>query len=108
MGIYTMEEHVILRIPPDLRPHFDAELEDTTFVDCEFHLYDPENMFLTYKKQNYKITKIKLPCIMESQKTFDAKQHYKINNISTMFVVWPQNFTEEEIKNKTEIYECSG
>lgn len=103
-----MEEHVILRIPDTLRIQFDKEIEERGYPDCEFDFKDPKNIGFKYRGIKYKASTVPLPCILESQKTFDKNQYYKINDVAHMIVVWPNDFTEVEIEHFSKIYSSSG
>lgn len=102
------EEHIILRLPDVLRTHFDKDIEEKGYPDCEFDFRDPKNAIFKYKGVKYQASVISLPCIIESQKTFDGQQFYKTNDVTCMIAVWPKNYTQVEINHYTKIYSASG
>lgn len=103
-----MEEHAILRIPEELKESSNKELDEDGFVDCNFDFTDENNMIVEDKNKKYRASIIFLPCIIESQKSFDDNQFHKINDFSKMIAVWPENFTDVEINQYTMIYSSSG
>lgn len=103
-----MEEHAVLRIPEELKASFDKEIDENGYPNCSFNFNESSNSTMLYRGKLYKISKISLPCILESQKTFDNNQFYKVSDISTMIVVWPIEFTDDEIEYYKKVYACSG
>lgn len=94
-----MEQHFILRLSDELKDKIDL-------TEASLESIDTERVQLTYKNQTYPGIVIKLPCIIESQKTLDKKQYYKVNDISTMIVIYPNN--NFDIINERRILELSG
>ncbi|WUR03487.1 transcription initiation factor TFIID subunit 7 (TAF7) [Vairimorpha necatrix] len=94
-----MEQHFILRLKDELKDIID--LKESTLESL-----DHEMVQLVYKNKKYPGIIVKLPCIMESQKTLDKKQFYKISDISRMVVIFPHNDFDFEKERK--MYEMSG
>lgn len=94
-----MEQHFILRLPEELK----GKIELT---EASLESIDTDRVQLTYKNRIYPGIIIKLPCIIESQKTLDKKQYYKICDISTMIVIYPEN--NFDLISERRMYELSG
>ncbi|KAJ3044101.1 hypothetical protein HDV00_003205 [Rhizophlyctis rosea] len=84
-----IEEHFILRMPPGqpaktLREKVSArEVPEDVF----FKFVDSRRAEFHMGEQNFQAKLVDLPCIIESQKTLDSKQFYKIADICQMLVV---------------------
>ncbi|CAO3656365.1 unnamed protein product [Mucor hiemalis] len=67
------EEHLIFRVPEDVK----------------LNLKDNRKGHFTFEGRKYDVTLVDLPTIIESQKTLDKKQFYKVADISQMMLVDP-------------------
>ncbi|KAI8073138.1 TAFII55 protein conserved region-domain-containing protein [Gongronella butleri] len=85
----TLEEHLILRVP-------EGEMADKLHdyvkrreipEDVKLHFKDSRRGNFFMDGQRHDVTLVDLPTIIESQKTLDKKQFYKIADISQMLVV---------------------
>ncbi|KAK6089846.1 hypothetical protein P3W45_001194 [Vairimorpha bombi] len=94
-----MEQHFILRLSDELKDKIDL-------TEASLESIDTERVQLTYRNKTYPGIVVKLPCIVESQKTLDKKQYYKVNDISTMIVIYPDN--NFDIVNERRMLELSG
>ncbi|CAG8591021.1 2295_t:CDS:2 [Paraglomus occultum] len=88
-----VEEQFILRlqIPEEDREKFREQVRNRHYVDDIAILFkDPRHAIFKFNDQKYSARLVDLPCIIESQKTFNNKQFYKIADICQMLVVeWP-------------------
>ncbi|CAG8564588.1 4889_t:CDS:2 [Paraglomus brasilianum] len=88
-----VEEQFILRlqIPEEDREKFREQVRSRHYVDDIAILFkDPRHAIFKFNDQKYSARLVDLPCIIESQKTFNNKQFYKIADICQMLVVeWP-------------------
>ncbi|KAI9205152.1 TAFII55 protein conserved region-domain-containing protein [Polychytrium aggregatum] len=84
-----IEEHFILRMAPG--PDNDALREAVRsrepLDDLSFRFHDSRRTTLQYRGNRYSAKLVDLPCIIESQKTLDSKQFYKVADICQMLVV---------------------
>ncbi|KAJ3050423.1 hypothetical protein HK097_008619 [Rhizophlyctis rosea] len=100
------EEHFILRMPPG-EPA--AKLREAVKArdipeNVSFAFADNRKGTFQLGDKTFQTKLVDLPCIIESQKTLDAKQFYKIADISQMLVVedkpaqprYPQHQQQEE------------
>ncbi|KAG9296012.1 hypothetical protein G9A89_011864 [Geosiphon pyriformis] len=85
-----IEEHFILRVPfpgkflEKFKMHVKNRLP---FEDLSITFKDPRHAVFSFDKQKYSARLVDLPCIIESQKTLNNKQFYKIGDVSQMLVV---------------------
>ncbi|KAI9325131.1 TAFII55 protein conserved region-domain-containing protein [Obelidium mucronatum] len=84
-----VEEHLILRVQ---NVELAAKLKQLAknrepMDDISIHFSGPRKASFKYAKDKYPATLVDLPCILESQKTWDNRQLYKICDISQMLVV---------------------
>ncbi|CAG8534068.1 7739_t:CDS:2 [Ambispora gerdemannii] len=95
------EEHFILRIsglPQESQEKFREQARKRhVFDDLSILFKDPRHAIFSYDKEKYSARLVDLPCIIESQKTLNNKQFYKIADISQMLVV------ESSISNESEL-----
>lgn len=103
-----MEEHAILRIPEDLQSLFEEDIEINGFPNCKFKFSEVKKIELEYKNETYSASLVDLPTFIESHKSLDCNQLYKSNKISKMIVIWPKEFTQDQIDHHLKIYENSG
>lgn len=103
-----MEEHVILRVSEELQSSFTDEIETNGFPNCIFKFIDDNKIELEYKNKTYRASLIDLPTFIETHKSLDGNQLYKINNVSRMIVVWPSDFNQKQIDHHVKIYTNSG
>lgn len=87
-----MEEQVILRLPPHLAEQLNALVaKDSLPEDC-IQLVPPEkygsrHISFVFNGVSYPSKIVDLPCIVETQKTFDKSAYYKSGDICQMVVV---------------------
>ncbi|KAF7727415.1 hypothetical protein EC973_007579 [Apophysomyces ossiformis] len=85
----AVEEHLILRVPPgDMcdRLHDYVRRREIP-EDVKLHFKDNRRGYFQFGGRKYDTTLVDLPTIIESQKTLDKKQFYKIADISQMLLV---------------------
>ncbi|KAJ3024218.1 hypothetical protein HKX48_004491 [Thoreauomyces humboldtii] len=87
-----VEEQFILRMPAGEEADKLRDAVSTREIPEDFSLVfqDPRRATLSLGPQKYSAKLVDLPCILESHKTFDNKQLYKITDISQMLVVEDQ------------------
>ncbi|KAJ3202871.1 hypothetical protein HDU82_007017 [Entophlyctis luteolus] len=91
-----VEEHLILRVE---NPLLARTLKELVPWPCCF-LFPADSQFLpdarkgtlSFDGTKYPATLVDLPCIIESQKTWDNRQLYKICDISQMLIVSEEGF----------------
>ncbi|KAI8343354.1 TAFII55 protein conserved region-domain-containing protein [Chlamydoabsidia padenii] len=85
----TIEEHLILRLPEgemcDKLHEYVKKREIPE--DIKLNFKDNRRGYFYFDGQRHDLTLVDLPTIIESQKTLDKKQFYKIADISQMLVV---------------------
>ncbi|CAD26571.1 hypothetical protein [Encephalitozoon cuniculi GB-M1] len=94
-----MEQQFILRLHESIKHVVD--LGNSTIDIC-----DDRSVVLTHNNKKYPGIVVRLPCIVESQKTMDSRQHYKVADISTLVVVYPDD--SFDFDKEREMYELSG
>lgn len=82
-----MEDHFILRLPSKLRAEVEEEMQRAAPPTSEVEVRSDGLIFYKHRNKRYETQVVKLPCIVESYKTFDNKQFCKIADISTLIVV---------------------
>ncbi|ORY52960.1 hypothetical protein BCR33DRAFT_845225 [Rhizoclosmatium globosum] len=84
-----VEEHIILRIQnaPLAAKLKDLAVKREPMDDLSILMHGPRKGTLKYSNDKFPATLVDLPCIIESQKTWDNRQLYKICDISQMLVV---------------------
>lgn len=94
-----MEQQFILRLHESIRNTIDLE-------EAVVDIPDSRSAVLTHGGRKYPGIVVRLPCIVESQKTIDSRQYYKIADISTLVVIYPHsNF---DFEREREMHELSG
>ncbi|KAG2177558.1 hypothetical protein INT44_008070 [Umbelopsis vinacea] len=93
----AIEEQFILRMPPGeacnkLR---DMVRKRDVTDGVKFYFKDPRHGHFYIDGQQFDTKLVDLPTIIESQKTIDQKQLYKVADISQMLLVEPHNSQEE-------------
>ncbi|KAJ3098043.1 hypothetical protein HK100_005197 [Physocladia obscura] len=93
----TLKELVKTRDNPDLE-----KLSIRFHAPKKVHTQDARKGTLSYDNSQFSTTLVDLPCIIESQKTWDNRQLYKICDISQMLIVsdtptLPKDTTDEYV-----------
>lgn len=103
---YTYEEQFVLRLPPSLATQLQDELaESNQPEDLVITFTDARRASVVLHGRPLVGVLLDLPAIIESHKTVDRSQYYKIADISQMLLVMvPGPETEEQIKE----YEALG
>ncbi|KAG5859667.1 TATA associated factor domain-containing protein [Encephalitozoon hellem] len=94
-----MERQFILRLHEAIKHVVD--LKSSTLDVCS-----DKSVALTHNGKRYPGIIVRLPCIVESQKTMDSRQHYKVADISTLVVVYPHDGFDFD--REREMHELSG
>lgn len=94
-----MEQQFILRLHESIRHVVDLK-------ECTIDMPDGQSAVLTHKTQRYPGIVVRLPCIVESQKSMDSKQYYKIADTSTLVAIYPDE--SFDLDREREILELSG
>lgn len=94
-----MEQQFILRLHETIKHVIDLN-------EATIDIIDGRTVTLTYKNKKYPGIIVKLPCIVESQKTVDDKQYYKVSDISTLIVIYPDG--DFDFETEKEMHELSG
>lgn len=83
------EEHIILRMMPGEAADELKQVLNAGDVDDNLQMIwrDQRHAVLTVKNRQYDARLVELPCIVESLKTLDNRQMYKIADICQMLVV---------------------
>ncbi|KAI8807595.1 TAFII55 protein conserved region-domain-containing protein [Cladochytrium replicatum] len=83
-----IEEHLILRMPRDENASKFREAVKTRQLppDLSMTFTDSRHGYLKVYGQKYGLKLVDLPCIIETQKTFDNKQFFKSADIAQMIV----------------------
>ncbi|KAL1931387.1 hypothetical protein VTP01DRAFT_9529 [Rhizomucor pusillus] len=93
----TIEEHLILRMPQDemcerLREYVrKREIPE----DVKMQFKDSRRGHFYIDGKRYNVTLMDLPTIIESQKTLDKKQFFKVADISQMLLVEPETAPDD-------------
>lgn len=103
-----MEEHIILKLPDELQVIFDQEIKQFGAPKCSFNFTNPNKIQLESKGKLYQGALIRLPCFLETHKSLDGSQLYKMNEVKHMIVIWPKNFDEKQKEHFIKIYSNSG
>ncbi|KND01768.1 uncharacterized protein SPPG_03559 [Spizellomyces punctatus DAOM BR117] len=84
-----VEEHFILRMPSGEPAEKLREAVKAREIPEDFNVtfYDPRRATFRLGADSYRAKLVDLPCIIESHKTLDNKQFYKVADISQMLVV---------------------
>ncbi|KAI9314491.1 TAFII55 protein conserved region-domain-containing protein [Dichotomocladium elegans] len=85
----AIEEHLILRMPQgELADKLREQVRKREISDdVKLHFRDSRRGYFFLDGKRYDTTLVDLPTIIESQKTLDNKQFYKIADISQMLIV---------------------
>ncbi|KRH94059.1 Transcription initiation factor TFIID, subunit TAF7, partial [Pseudoloma neurophilia] len=83
-------------------------IEKFGYPNCKFSFFNDKNIEMEYNDQKYRTTLLKLPTFIESHKSLDGTQLYKINNINKMLVIWPQEYDQQEIDQHIKNFQNSG
>ncbi|AFN82985.1 TATA-binding protein-associated factor [Encephalitozoon romaleae SJ-2008] len=94
-----MERQFILRLHETIKHVVD--LKSSTLDVC-----NDKSVVLVHNGKRYPGIIVRLPCIVESQKTMDGRQHYKVADISTLVVVYPHG--DFDFDKEREMHELSG
>jgi transcription initiation factor TFIID subunit 7 len=94
-----MEKQFILRLHESIRHTMDLS-------EARIDILDSKSVVLHYKNKEYPGVVARLPCVVESQKTMDGKQYYKIADISTLVAIYPH--TNFDFDRERELLETSG
>ncbi|KAI8920568.1 TAFII55 protein conserved region-domain-containing protein [Entophlyctis helioformis] len=85
-----VEEHLILRLPPAMADGLRERIKRRDVPqDLLLSFDDARHGLLKHGSATHKTRLVDLPCIVESLKTIDNKQFYKVANIAQMIVVEP-------------------
>lgn len=88
---HPQEEHLILRLPssdPIAKEFREIAKKRLPFPqDFEIQFKDSRHGVFKWKGENLLVKLVDLPCIIESQKTIDRKQFYKVADICQMIKV---------------------
>ena len=88
---YSREEHCILRMPPSdpltVRLREIVKRRHEFPLDFEIQWKDSRHGVLKFEGETLLAKLVDLPCIIESQKTFDRRQFTKVADISQMIVI---------------------
>ncbi|KAJ3346604.1 hypothetical protein HDU83_002850 [Entophlyctis luteolus] len=91
-----VEEHLILRVENPLLARTLKELvhskDPAALEKLAIRFADARKGTLSFDGTKYPATLVDLPCIIESQKTWDNRQLYKICDISQMLIVSEEGF----------------
>ena len=86
--ITPVEEHVILRLDPALAQRVQNQINQEGYPkDLQINFNSSRTAIIAFQELEREAILVDLPCIIESQKTIDKKQFYKINDICQMLVV---------------------
>lgn len=88
---YPIEEQIILRVPPKLQEIAKKISNSEEVEDFTIKFTGSRNAIVQVAGVDYNAVLVDLPCLIESQKTMDKKQFYKICDISQMLVVLDEN-----------------
>jgi transcription initiation factor TFIID subunit 7 len=82
-----LEEQFVLRVPPEVAKQIHHMMKDNDLDDIEFSFTDPRNGKFTIEGQDYKLSLLDLPCVVETHKTLDMRSYYKSGDIGQMLLV---------------------
>ncbi|CAJ0636591.1 645_t:CDS:2 [Entrophospora sp. SA101] len=102
------EEQFILRLslPADIKQRFRAKIKDKKIENVVKIVFkDPRRAIFTFENKDYNARLVDLPCIVESQKTFNGGQLYKIADICQMLIVEGEEFTENTESSNIDEFE---
>ncbi|KAM0672441.1 hypothetical protein CWI42_012030 [Ordospora colligata] len=94
-----MEQQFILRLHESIRHVVDLK---ESLIDIQSN----GKVVLTHKLKKYPGIIVRLPCIVESQKSMDNRQYYKVADISTLVIVYPHDGFDFD--REREIHEMCG
>jgi transcription initiation factor TFIID subunit 7 len=94
-----MEKQFILRLHESIRHIVDLR-------EATLDITSGKSVVLRHRSKEYPGIVVRLPCIVESQKTMDGKQYYKVADISTLVVVYPHS--DFDFDRERELLETSG
>ncbi|KAH9412304.1 transcription initiation factor TFIID [Ordospora pajunii] len=94
-----MEQQFILRLHESIRHVVDLK---ESLIDIQSN----GKAVLTHKLKKYPCIVVRLPCIVESQKSMDNRQYYKVADISALVVVYPHDGFDFD--REREIHEMCG
>ncbi|KAJ3193032.1 hypothetical protein HK101_005552 [Irineochytrium annulatum] len=102
-----LEEHVVLRITnPALLAAVRTKVKDNTVDEhVKIVFEDQRHAIFHFDNVSYPAKLFDLPCIIESQKTFDNKQMFKICDICQMLVVEPPDPPPKSKSRPTEDFQ---
>ena len=94
-----MEEQILLRVPPEIAARLHRLIEEgkasssssspTSTSSISLTLNPSRRGVLHLDKSSYDGTLVDLPCIIETQKTFDNIAYYKSADIAQMLILHP-------------------
>lgn len=92
----AIEEHMIFRVPEGDMCNRLHELVKKREIpeDVKIHFKDNRKGYFVFEGRKYDVQLVDLPTIIESQKTLDKKQFYKVADISQMLLVDPTSGSE--------------
>ncbi|KAK2952374.1 putative transcription initiation factor TFIID subunit 7 [Blattamonas nauphoetae] len=96
---FQLEKQFILRAPPKVADSIREKIHKCTTgepgdpFNISFINHDPHHAHVEIDNQRYPATLVNLPCIIESQKSFDNKTFFKTADISQMLIVHEQDET---------------
>lgn len=89
---YTYEEQFVVRFPPAAAAQIRRELcAQQQPEDLKIVFSDERHASVTVHGRRYAAVLLDLPTILETQKTFDRAQYYKIGDISQILLVLPDD-----------------
>lgn len=103
---YTYEEQFIIRFPPSVAAELREELaESSQPEDLSITFTDSRRAQVVFHGRNLLGVLVDLPTILETHRTFDRSQYYKIADICQMLLVMPDS---PETQAKIKWYESNG
>ncbi|XP_029166579.1 transcription initiation factor TFIID subunit 7-like [Nylanderia fulva] len=106
-----MEEQFILRVPEGLKSEMENEIRNKGYIqNSSIEILENNRAIFKYKDSEHQGVIVRLPCIIESHKTLDCKQYYKVSDVSTMIYILPKEIegAESEIETRIKLIELSG
>ncbi|KAF9763081.1 Transcription initiation factor TFIID subunit 7 [Nosema granulosis] len=94
-----MEHHFILRFSKGFR-------ENVNLHESKIERLDNDRVKLFYKNKSFPGIVVPLPCVVESQKTLDNKQFYKVCDVSTLIVIYPDD--QIDLDKERQLLSLSG
>lgn len=105
---YTYEEQFIIRFPPSVAAQLREELRESEQPeDLSITFVDSRRANATFHGRKFIGLLLDLPTILETQKTFDRAQYYKIADISQILLILPDD-GRPETAAKIKEYEDQG